>query len=305
MGGPVLPSDLTLSTAGLNRILEYEPSDLTLSVEAGMPYHELSRVLTERRQMIPLDPPYADAGTIGGVIASNLSGPRRRLYGTARDSVIGMTFATLEGKLVQTGGMVVKNVAGLDLAKLMIGSFGTLAVITSINFKLHPMPAGTRTFTQSFNRISDALAARTSLLASPLQPAAVDLLKAPAGYQLLIQAGGSTAVLDRYSKELSGFEILEGPAEETAWEKIREMTPNYLNAHPNGAVVRISCGIQQVGTCLESLPPPALARAGSGVVYGYFPDCKEAAGKGLIEFAPPSWRETQELWRASREMTLR
>src|ERR1019366_3558587 len=123
MAGPVEPSAVTVSTTGLTRVLNYEPKDLTISVEAGMPYAELSRLLAENRQMVPLDPPFADLATVGGVVASNSSGPRRRLYGTARDLVIGMTFATLEGKLVKSGGMVVKNVAGLDMGKLMIGSF--------------------------------------------------------------------------------------------------------------------------------------------------------------------------------------
>ena len=83
--------------------------------------------------------------TVGGVVAANISGSARRLYGTARDLVIGMTFATMDGKLVKTGGMVVKNVAGLDMGKLMIGSFGTLAAIASVNFKLVPKPAAART----------------------------------------------------------------------------------------------------------------------------------------------------------------
>src|SRR5256886_13255208 len=100
--------------------------------------------------MVPLDPPFSQGATVGGVIASNTSGPRRRLYGTARDLVIGMTFATLEGKLVQSGGMVVKNVAGLDMGKLMIGSFGTLAAIAVVNFKLLPMPAANATFVIPF-----------------------------------------------------------------------------------------------------------------------------------------------------------
>ena len=134
--GPIACHDLTLSTSHLNRILAYEPRDLTISVEAGITYAELSRVLAPHRQMIPLDPPFSERATIGGIVASNSSGPRRRLFGTARDLVIGMKFATLEGKLIQSGGMVVKNVAGLDMAKLMIGSWGTLAAMTSINFKL-------------------------------------------------------------------------------------------------------------------------------------------------------------------------
>src|SRR5260221_4508822 len=142
MGGPIAASDVTISTAKLNRVLQYEPRDLTISVEAGITYRELSRVLAEHRQMIPLDPHFSDNATAGGILAANLSGPRRRLYGTARDMIIGMTFATLEGKLVKSGGMVVKNVAGLDMAKTMIGSFGTLAGIATGQFQ--PAPGAAR-----------------------------------------------------------------------------------------------------------------------------------------------------------------
>ena len=96
-----------------------------------MRFAELEGVLAGHRQMLPLDPGWAADSTVGGVVAANLSGPRRRLYGTARDMIIGMTFVTLEGKLISSGGMVVKNVAGLDMAKLMIGSFGTCLLYTS------------------------------------------------------------------------------------------------------------------------------------------------------------------------------
>ena len=105
MGGPIAASDITISTAKLNRVLEYEPRDLTISVEAGITYRDLSRVLAEHGQMIPLDPHFSADATAGGIVAANVSGPRRRLYGTARDMVIGMTFATLEGKLINSGGM--------------------------------------------------------------------------------------------------------------------------------------------------------------------------------------------------------
>ena len=159
MAGPIAHSDIAISTCRLNRVLQYEPRDLTISVEAGLPWHEFSSLLAQQGQMVPLDPPFADNATVGGVIAANMSGPRRRLYGSARDMVIGMTFATLEGKLIRTGGMVVKNVAGLDMAKLMIGSFGTLAAIAVVNFKLHPCPIGTRTFVQEFVRAAETIAA--------------------------------------------------------------------------------------------------------------------------------------------------
>src|ERR1700728_592130 len=146
MAGPLLPADVTLSTAKLRRVLQYEPNDLTLSVEAGMPFSDVQKLLATHGQMIALDPPHSTEATMGGVVATNSSGPLRRAFGTARDLAIGMTFATLDGKLVKTGGMVVKNVAGLDIGKLMIGSFGTLAVMTSINFRVHALPRETRTF---------------------------------------------------------------------------------------------------------------------------------------------------------------
>jgi glycolate oxidase FAD binding subunit len=250
--------------------------------------------------MVPLDPPFADDATVGGVIAANVSGPRRRLYGTARDLVIGMTFATLEGKLIRTGGMVVKNVAGLDMAKLMIGSFGTLAAVAVVNFRLHPRPAATRTFVQEFVRAAEAISARDRVLASPLQPAAIDILKSPDGYDLIVQAGGSPAVLHRYSREFPKSRIVEGAEEQALWRKIREFTPGFLRDHPEGTVVRVSCTLSEVAGVLDSLPAPAIARAGSGVCYGHFASPGELRripiGRSVIEFAPQGFRESDELW---------
>jgi glycolate oxidase FAD binding subunit len=300
MGGPIAPSDVTISTRGLNQVLEYNPRDLTVSVGAGISYCELSGILAEHRQMIPLDPPFSERASMGGIVAANTSGSRRRLYGTARDMVIGMTFATLEGKLIRTGGMVVKNVAGLDMGKLMIGSFGTLAVLTSLNFRLHPMPAAQRTFVQEFEQMVDVMAARDKVLQSRLQPAAIDILKLAGGYRLAIQAGGSPAVLDRYSREVFRGRVREGAEEEALWRGIREATPHFLREHDNGLVVRVSCVLSDVGRVLESLPVHASARAGSGVCYGYFEQAADlrhpAMGVSVVEFAPQGFRESSELW---------
>ncbi len=297
MAGPLEPADVTVSTRQMTRVLVYEPADLTVSVEAGITYAELSRVLAEHRQMIPLDPPWAGTATIGGILSANTSGARRRLYGTARDMVIGMTFATVEGKLVQTGGMVVKNVAGLDMGKLMIGSFGTLAAIAVANFRVHPMPAHTRTFVWTFTRVVDAIRQRDAILNSLLQPSAIDLIKTEGEYRLLVQAGGNSAVLDRYSRELPDARILEGDQATDLWNGIREFTPRFLEAHQNGAVVRIPCKLTEMGAVLEALPAPAVARAGSGVVYGHFDDGGKRRGPvGVIDFASQKFRETEELW---------
>jgi glycolate oxidase FAD binding subunit len=313
MGGPVAPSAITLTTAGLRRVLEYEPSDLTISLEAGVPFAELRRLTAESRQMVPLDPPFSEEGTVGGVVAANLSGPRRRLYGTARDLVIGMKFATLDGKLVESGGMVVKNVAGLDMAKLMIGSFGTLAAIAVVNFKLAPMPPCSRSFLLRFASSQAAISARDAILKSVLQPAAIDLLNPLAagwagqeGYLLAVQAGGNRAVIERYSRELKEARPVEGEQEEALWRSIQNFTPQFLAGHPEGAVVRVSGTLTEVQAVLESMSVAAVARAGSGVCYGYFPDggsaqawMKEACQRGwraVIEFAPPAGKEKLDLW---------
>ena len=295
MAGPLTPAAVEISTAKLNRVVMYEPRDLTISVEAGMLYRDLSALLAANNQMIPLDPPFAEEATIGGVIAANTSGPRRRLYGTARDMVIGMKFATLEGKLVDTGGMVVKNVAGLDMGKLLIGSFGTLAAIAIVNFKLAPM-SPTRTFAREFANIADAISARDAVLRSALQPAAIDLLKHERGYRLLVQAGGNSSLLDRYSREFSGAEVYEGDAEARLWNEVREFTPAFLRNNAEGAVVRVRCTLSEVGAVLDALPAPAVARAGTGVCYGYFSDWRQAIGRGVVEFAPQQAREEAELW---------
>jgi glycolate oxidase FAD binding subunit len=212
--------------------------------------------------------------------------------------VIGMKFVTLEGKIVQSGGMVVKNVAGLDMSKMMIGSFGTLAAIGVINFKLLPLPPETRSFVQEFASVQDAVAARDRIQKGVLQPAALDIIKADGSYRLLVQGGGNHAVLERYTRELEGATAIEGEDENRLWTDVREFTPSFLSAHPDGAVVRVSCTLSDVGNVLDSFPGRALARAGSGVCYGYFENWQDAIGRGVIEYAPDEAREQAELWPA-------
>ena len=265
LGGPPQPSDITISTASLNRLLQYDPRDLTVSVQAGMPFAELERILTEHRQMLPLDPAWPDS-TVGGVIATNLSGPCRRLYGTARDMVIGMTFATLEGKLISSGGMVVKNVAGLDMAKLMIGSFGTLAAIAQVNFKVFPIPTNSRTFVMQFVTAEGAFAERDRILRSVLQPIALDIVNWPVGFRLLLQAGGNDKTLDRYARELPTAKVCP----DSIWDEIRQFTPRFLTEHPEGSVVPIPAKFSEMPALVDKLKVPVIVRAGSGVIYAHF-----------------------------------
>jgi glycolate oxidase FAD binding subunit len=312
MAGPIAESDLTVSTCGLRRVLHYEPHDLTVSVEAGMPFSQLQSMLADRGQMLALDPPFSAGATIGGVVASNSSGPLRRGFGTARDLIIGMTFTTLEGKLIKTGGMVVKNVAGLDLAKIMVGSFGTLAAITSVNFRVHSLPEGFRSFLFQASDLTKAMERRDTILKSVLQPIAVDLLSPAAaevygrrGYVLAIRASGSQTVLDRYERDLAGSEVLNEEEEKQFWRQVGEFTPEFLERE-TGVVLRISTTLTDMVLLLQMVQAPSVSRAGSGVTYVHFADWeataalwKAAAERGwtaVVEFAADDIRKTKELW---------
>jgi glycolate oxidase FAD binding subunit len=295
MAGPVEGADEYISTAGLNRVIEYQPRDLTISVEAGVPWRDMTALLAQNRQMVPLDPPFAEGATVGGVVAANCSGPRRRLYGTARDLVIGMQFATVEGKLVQSGGMVLRNAAGLDMAKLLIGSFGTLAAITVVNFKLTGMPEVEKTFLAPFGSARDAILGRDRILASGLEPSALDLLN-PAAAQtvadkvwlLAVRAGGNGATVRRFQNHpaLRDSLVLEDASQGSLWRQVEEFTPQFLAARPNGAVVRASCTLKELEAVVESFEGPAVARAGSGVCYGYFE--QPVAGAEWMDGAHPA-----------------
>jgi glycolate oxidase FAD binding subunit len=318
MGGPLTKEGVRISTLRMQRIVQYEPRDLTISVEAGMPFAELTRELARNGQMIPLEGPYSDDGTVGGVVAANVSGPRRRLYGTARDMVIGMTFATLDGKLVQTGGMVVKNVAGLDMGKLMIGSFGTLAAIATVNFKLLPRPHLSRTVLFTFDDVKAAFAARDAAIRGVLNPVAVDVLNpilaAPMslkGYVLALMFAGSAAVIERCHRDAAKFgacKALSVEEEQRFWHALRNVTPRHLEKFKEGAVARVSTTLQDCGAALASVEGAGHAHAASGIVRAWFSRPEGAARwlnsavargwKGVIEFSGEAARPNLTLWPA-------
>lgn len=309
IAGPAGGAATRISTTRLNRILQYEPKDLTISVEAGMPYAELTRTLAANHQMLPLDPPCAEGATIGGVIACGSGGARRRVYGAARDMVIGLSYATLEGQVVQSGGMVVKNVAGLDVQKTLIGSFGTLAAIVSLNFKLSPIPENTRTFALSFPTVAEAVQARDKVLRGVLQPTSLDVVNATAaeklslsGHCLLVRAGGNEKLLGRYGEELAGAEQISGTQEESLWNAIAEFP-----AMPR-FVLRAGHPLMDLQAVLESAGGPCLARAGNGVTYLGFDDAKAVrrwmaaqeskAWSRIVEWAPEEEKAQIEQWPA-------
>ena len=324
MGGEVAPANVVVSTRSLDRLLCYEPKDLTVSVEAGMKFRDLSQTLAANGQMVPLDPPFFDDATVGGVVAANCSGPRRRKYGTARDMVIGMKFCTLAGGEIQSGGMVVKNVTGLDMAKLLIGSFGTLACIASVNFKVFPCLDESRTFGLSSDSLEALLELRREVACSMLQPVALDLLNAeaaqrlgfdlPARYTLLVDVGGNRSLMDRYQREFERLargrgELMSLTGEPAAalWRSIRELTPTVLTTQPDSVVVRVSslpAGLAQIFQVAGERA--VLVRAGVAVGYLYCLDVEdarkclaEARQMGLavvVEHAPVGHKRELDSW---------
>ena len=134
-------ADLIVNTSRLNGTIEHEPADLIAIAQAGVRLVDLNAKLAENGQWLPLDPPDDGRATIGGVVATGLGGPQQFGYGRPRNSVIGMKVVLADGSLIKAGGRVVKNVAGYDLCKLFTGSFGSLGIITEVNFKLRPRPA--------------------------------------------------------------------------------------------------------------------------------------------------------------------
>jgi glycolate oxidase FAD binding subunit len=251
--------EVALCTRNINKVRYYEPSDLTAGVGAGMPLDELQNLLKADGLWLPLDRSGKGKTTLGGVVATNDSGPLRHFYGAPRDMVVGMQVATTEGKLIRTGGRVVKNVAGYDLGKLLIGSYGTLGVITEVNLKLFPLPAERQTFVLSTGTLGIARDVRRSILSSAIEPLRMVLLDAetagivhsgmqPGGPvrepQIWLEAGGSKSVVDRTWKELDSLgravgakvHTYEREGAEGAWQTITDFS-NWIGRRHPGAVV--------------------------------------------------------------------
>jgi glycolate oxidase FAD binding subunit len=182
-------------TRRLDRILEHNEGDFTAVLEAGVPLVEAQAKFAAAGQMLALDPPLGagDAATLGGVIATNDSGPLRHRYGGVRDLVVGMTVVLSDGTVAKSGGKVIKNVAGYDLAKLFAGSYGTLGLIASVAVRLHPAPTSSATLTGSSDDPERLGRAAVALAALPLEAESLDAgWEGDAGW-LSLRFGGTTA----------------------------------------------------------------------------------------------------------------
>ena len=171
---------VALDVSGLSGIIEYEPGEFTFTALAGTPIAEIAAALAEHGQFLPFDPPLVEAGaTLGGTVAAGLSGPGRYRYGGVRDFILGVRYVDGAGEVVRTGGKVVKNAAGFDISKLMVGSLGALGVLVELTFKVFPKPEAYATLRVPHPTLDDALATLHRLTGSQMDFFAIDLEPTP------------------------------------------------------------------------------------------------------------------------------
>ena len=298
-GNPPKRMDLVLDLTRMDRLIEHRPQDLTVTVEAGLTVGALQRELAAHGQMLALDPPLAARATVGGVLAANSWGPRRHRYGTARDLLIGSRAVLADGTRLHSGGKVVKNVAGYDLNKMLVGSAGTLAVIVEATLKVAPVPGGLGMLVAAFPDFGAAHAVALAVSGGKLQPLTLDLIGPPAArrltsasraepaedaWLLAAELGGSPGAVERTTRELVHMATAAGSSEVTALERgQRESLLNGLRDYgrtvenPATMILRASvlpsdlpAAVRAFEQAARGARPAVIVRAGSGVAYSYW-----------------------------------
>lgn len=238
--GDVLPTDAVLDTTALAGVVAHVPGDLTVTVAAGTRFADLRSALARAGQFLPLDPPHADAATIGGIVAANSTGFWRFRYGGVRDLLIGTTSVLGDGTIARSGGRVVKNVAGYDLNKLFVGSLGTLGVLVECTFKVLPRPPVTAGARAQFARSADAFTAADAIARTSARPAALAVSGGPRSpWELLLQADGDAAPVARTLELLSRYASdLGADTQQDDGVPTLLTTLNDISSHAEGTVVR-------------------------------------------------------------------
>lgn len=206
-GLPARKPGVGLSTLGLQRVIDYPARDMTITVEAGMTLAALEQTLKAERQRLPIDAPQAELATLGGIVATNSSGPRRYGLGTMRDYIIGITAIDGRGTPFKAGGRVVKNVAGYDFCKLLTGSLGTVGIVTQLTFKLKPVPQRSVLLSTVVTHATQAESLLAGLISTCTTPTAIEMVSGPAWEKANFVSAGQAAIVVG----------LEGTKEEVAW----------------------------------------------------------------------------------------
>jgi FAD/FMN-containing dehydrogenase len=301
--GPCLEAvDTVLCLKNMYRITELEVSNFTTQVQAGIVNDELQKQLAGQNLFFPLDPFYTESSTIGGEIATNANGPLRIMYGAIRDLVLGITVVTPTGEIVHTGGKTMKNVAGMDLCRMYIGSWGTIGIVTEAVLRVFPLPEVAAGIYMTFPGPEDALQAVGQLLNSPLTPSAIELADSIAGGDLakkvgssldgdevllIVNAEGAKDDVGRHRKDVISLAkankakatiALESERATDAWKAYRGIHGAMLGASASALQGKVSVSISKLGDMLQQVREISTrhgveigmtAHCGNGILYTY------------------------------------
>lgn len=320
VGNPIRRLDVVLDLSRLNRAVQLNPDDLTATVEAGMPVASLQQALAEHGQFLAIDPPLPDRATIGGTLASGTSGPLKWQYGHPRDLVIGMKVVQADGRVTRSGGQVVKNVSGYDMARLHVGGLGTLGVIAEVSFKLTPLPRGQATLIASFDSSQNCLGAALAIFKSHVVPLALTGFngevarraemtspghplaggKTGGYYTLAVRLGGRPLTLERQLRECVALcreggavsvETLDDSVASSIWRKLADFgwdqaTGPLISCRASLLPARVP----ELVAALEQntvVKPAIIAHPGYGTVLVYWYDEGEDAERdgGVLAYA--------------------
>ena len=313
-GNPPESAELVLDLSQMDGVVEHVSDDLVARVKAGTTLADFLDATTKAGQRFPVDE-VVSGSTVGGVVATGLSGPGRHLHGAVRDLVLGATIVRADGVVVHAGSKVVKNVAGYDLAKLFTGSYGTLGVLTELTVKLKPVPMAQRFVAGSYAGPDDLGPALSAVLASQSTPTAIELERPdPAGpLQLSVLVEGRPGPVERRSQDVAG---LLGPSE------IRTVAPPGWAELPGPVTLKLTSVLSAVPALVQRAGALALGHAlssrvagsaGSGVLFMGLPAdvptetlavlladlrplCRSAGGHCTVLRAPPSLKAGVDVW---------
>ncbi len=278
----------------LNRVIDFPARDMTITVEAGIRIAELNRILASENQRLPIDVPQAEQATLGGLIATNWSGSRRFGCGTMRDYVIGISAIEASGQRFSAGGRVVKNVAGYDLCKLLVGSRGMLAIISQVTLKLRPILETSALVSLTFNSLSQVDAVLQRLLTSATRPIVLDVLLAVGSPVLIVGFEGAsqetqwqveTLLAECQPFEPRATESFVGTAAEPLWSKLRDFSIDSKSS------VTFKASLPPSRTCeflrlASEVGVTAQAHAGNGIVIGHLSERVSTADQAVAAIKP-------------------
>ena len=332
LGNRLKRLDVVADVSGLNRVVQHNAADLTLVVEAGATLAALREALAVEGQFLPLDAPLPERATIGGTLAAGVSGPLKWQYGSARDLVIGMKVTLADGRMTQSGGNVVKNVSGYDMARLHVGGIGTLGVITEVSFKLTPIPRHETTLLAQFDSADDCLSAALGIFNSGVMPIAMTAFSGivastvgSAGakadmYALAVRLGGRPRTLRRMENETffairAQTDRIERLEEDACalWGSLADF--GYAESSASTVSARIAVLPNAVARVADSLmegaAPAIVAQPGYGMINahwfeddGELTDIVQSArqavhdveGSLIVERAPAALRDGLDAW---------